>query len=97
MEIENQPRFLYQHLLDGNKITQYEAITKYGIGHLSSVVSKLVLGYDVPVAKESKKNANNKGMHTEYSMSPEDRKKLKDVPLSAVKDVMHPIFNKLNL
>lgn len=88
MDTQSQNEHLYQWLLAGYSITTREAMVDHHIGRLASRISELILDYNIPICKEREPNSDGKGQHTRYWMSDETRKKLKNVPLSKVYEVM---------
>lgn len=49
-----QEEILLKEFVKGREMSQLEAITQLGIGHLSSLVSKMRLKYGIPVRMEMK-------------------------------------------
>lgn len=62
-----QVKLLLELFAEGKELGQLEAITKYGIGHLSSVVSRMVLDYGILVQKNWSTN-NSGSRYVVYSM-----------------------------
>lgn len=66
-----QDELLLMEFAKGNAISQLPAINELGIGHLSSVVSKMILDYGIPVQKRTKTSGTG-ARYTEYYMNKDE-------------------------
>lgn len=68
---------------EGREISQLEAITELGIGHLSSVVSKMILTFGIQGIKKIRKTSQSGAHYMAYTMNKRDvakaRKQLKEM------------------
>lgn len=77
-----QEEILLKEFVKGREMSQLEAITQLGIGHLSSLVSKMRLSYGIPVRMEMKTSCYG-SRYASYSMSKCEAEKW----LSKIKEV----------
>lgn len=78
---KDQVRTLLKAFAEGKKIGQLEAIVVYGIGHLSSLVSKMILEWECPVIKEWETSETG-SRYVVYSMSKAEAQKWLDETLA---------------